>query len=398
MELQEKAGRDRGRVLFVAGFRPFFLAAALHAVLALPLWLLIFSGAVEPPLAIAPSLWHAHEMLFGYLAAVLAGFLLTAVPNWTGRLPISGPPLAGLFSLWLLGRAAQAPGLMLGPLSAVLDVLFLLVLSAVIGREIWAGRNLRNLPICLLVACFAAANIGFHLLARNGDAAGFLRAGVAVAALLIALVGGRVVPSFTRNWMAKRGEAKLPQPFGGFDKACLVVTAVALLAWVLQLEGRLVGLLLIAAGLLLLLRLLRWRGWRSLAEPLVLVLHLGYAWLPLGLLLLGLAALRPDAVPQSSGLHALTAGAVGLMTLAIMTRATLGHTGRPLTAGPATRAIYFLVLVGALLRVSAPWLPLDQMGLMIASGLLWSGGFLGFVLVYGPMLWGWRGSGVAKGP
>ena len=375
-----------GAVLLAEGFRPFFLAAALHAVCALPLWLLIFSGLLDPPLEVAPALWHAHEMLFGYLAAVLAGFLLTAVPNWTGRLPISGPRLAGLFLLWLLGRVAQAPGGALGLLSPLLDVLFLVVLAGVIWREIWAGRNLRNLPICLLVTAFAAANIGFHLLAREGDAAGVLRGGVAVAALLIALVGGRVVPSFTRNWMAKRGEAKLPQPFGGFDKLCLLVTGAGLLLWVLQPLGQPTGLLMLAAGLLQAVRLMRWRGWRSRAEPLVLILHLGFAWLPLGLCLLGLAALRPETVSQSSGLHALTAGAVGVMTLAIMTRATLGHTGRLLTAGPATRVIYALVLIGAVLRVAAPWLPLDQMTLVLVSGLLWSGGFLGFVLVYGPML------------
>ncbi len=390
--MQKSVRRYDGAVLFAEGFRPFFLAAGLHAVCTLPLWLLIFSGVLDPPLEVAPALWHAHEMLFGYLAAVLAGFLLTAVPNWTGRLPISGPRLAGLFLLWLLGRVAQAPWDALGILSPLLDVLFLVVLAAVIWREILAGRNLRNLPICLLVTAFAAANIGFHLLAMEGDPTGVLHGGVAVAVLLIALVGGRVVPSFTRNWMAKRGEAKLPQPFGGFDKACLLVTAAALLLWVLQPLGQAAGWLMLAAGLLQALRLLRWRGWRSVAEPLVLILHLGYAWLPLGLCLLGLAALRPESVALSSGLHALTAGAVGAMTLAIMTRATLGHTGRTLTAGPATQLIYALVLIGAALRVAAPWLPLDQMALLIASGALWSGAFLVFVLVYGPMLLRRRGS------
>ncbi len=390
--MQKSVRRYDGAVLFAEGFRPFFLAAGLHAVCTLPLWLLIFSGVLDPPLEVAPALWHAHEMLFGYLAAVLAGFLLTAVPNWTGRLPISGPRLAGLFLLWLLGRVAQAPWDALGILSPLLDVLFLVVLAAVIWREILAGRNLRNLPICLLVTAFAAANIGFHLLAMEGDPTGVLHGGVAVAVLLIALVGGRVVPSFTRNWMAKRGEAKLPQPFGGFDKACLLVTAAALLLWVLQPLGQAAGWLMLAAGLLQALRLLRWRGWRSVAEPLVLILHLGYAWVPLGLCLLGLAALRPESVALSSGLHALTAGAVGAMTLAIMTRATLGHTGRTLTAGPATQLIYALVLIGAALRVAAPWLPLDQMALLIASGALWSGAFLGFVLVYGPMLLRRRGS------
>ncbi|MDJ0969404.1 MAG: NnrS family protein, partial [Kiloniellales bacterium] len=169
-------------------------------------------------------------------------------------------------------------------------------------------------------------------------------------------------------------------------------TAAALLLWVLQPLGQAAGWLMLAAGLLQALRLLRWRGWRSVAEPLVLILHLGYAWLPLGLGLLGLAALRPESVALSSGLHALTAGAVGAMTLAIMTRATLGHTGRTLTAGPATQLIYALVLIGAALRVAAPWLPLDQMALLIASGALWSGAFLGFVLVYGPMLLRRRGS------
>lgn len=375
-----------GLPLFAVGFRPFFLGGAAYAALALPLWLLIYRGTPEPPLALPGALWHAHEMLFGYLAAVIAGFLLTAIPNWTGRLPISGGPLCLLFLLWLAGRLAMTLGAGLGPLAFLIDALFLVVFAGVIWREVMAGRNLRNLPVCLLVTCLAAANIGFHLLAQDSGATAFLHAAAAVAALLISLVGGRVVPSFTRNWLAKRNATKLPQPFGAFDGVALAATGAALLLWILPVQDLAAGVLLLAAGLLQALRLLRWQGWQSGAEPLVLVLHVAYAWLPLSLILLGLAALDPVRVPPGAGLHALTAGAVGLMTLAIMTRATLGHSGRALTANRATSLIYLLVLGGALWRVLAPWLPLDYALSIAASGALWSAGFLGFVLVYGPML------------
>ena len=381
-----------GLPLFAAGFRPFFLGGAAYAALALPLWLLIHAGLAEPPLALPGWLWHAHEMLFGYLAAVISGFLLTAIPNWTGRLPISGRPLCLLFLLWLAGRLAMALGAGLGPIAFLIDALFLLVFAGVVWREVLAGRNLRNLPVCLLITCLAAANVGFHLLAQEGDAAVFLRAASAVAALLIALVGGRVVPSFTRNWLAKRGAAKLPRPFGAFDGVALAVTGAALLFWILPVQDAAAGLLLLGAGLLQALRLLRWQGWQCGAEPLVLVLHVAYGWLPLSLILLGLAALDPGRFPPGAGLHALTTGAVGLMTLAIMTRATLGHSGRALTANRATSLIYLLILAGALWRVLAPWLPLDYALSLAASGALWSAGFLGFVLVYGPMLMSLRES------
>lgn len=375
-----------GLALFAVGFRPFFLGGAAYAALALPLWLLVRAGLPEPPLALSGWLWHAHEMLFGYLAAVIAGFLLTAIPNWTGRLPISGRPLCLLFLLWLAGRLVMTLGAGLGPFAALIDALFLVVFAGVIWREVLAGGNLRNLPVCLLVTCLAAANIGFHLLAQQVDAGVFLRAAAAVAALLITLVGGRVVPSFTRNWLAKRGASSLPQPFGAFDAVTLAVTGAALLFWVLPVHDLAAGILLLGAGLLQVLRLLRWQGWQSGPEPLVLVLHVAYAWLPLSLVLLGLAALDPRFVPPDAGLHALTAGAIGLMPLAIMTRATLGHSGRALTANRATSLIYLLVLAGALWRVLAPWLPLDYALSIATSGALWSAGFLGFVLVYGPML------------
>ena len=375
-----------GLPIFAVGFRPFFLGGAAYAALALPFWLLMHAGLSEPPLALPGWLWHAHEMLFGYLAAVIAGFLLTAIPNWTGRLPISGRPLCLLFLVWLAGRLAMTLGAGLGPLAALIDALFLVVFAGVIWREVLAGGNLRNLPVCLLVSFLAAANIGFHLLAHQVDTSVFLRAAAAVAALLISLVGGRVVPSFTRNWLAKRGASKLPQPFGTFDGVTLAVTGAALLFWILPLHDLAAGPMLLGAGLLQTLRLLRWQGWQIGAEPLVLVLHVAYAWLPISLILLGLAALDPQRVPPGAGLHALTAGAIGLMPLAIMTRATLGHSGRALTASRATSLIYLLVLAGALWRVLAHWLALDYGLSIAASGALWSAGFLGFVLVYGPIL------------
>ncbi|MHA1570837.1 MAG: NnrS family protein, partial [Alphaproteobacteria bacterium] len=331
--------------------------------------------------------WHVHEMLFGYGLAVIAGFLLTAIPNWTGRLPVAGFPLVALVVFWLAGRVAVAFSMPLGVAASVIDILFPVALSFVAFREVLAGRNWRNLPICILVAILALASI----LSQFGDA---LPGGAATAhrftiagiATLIGLVGGRVTPSFTRNWLVKQGHSRLPAAFGAFDKGAVALLGVAIFGWAAWPDATVVGWLLWGAGVLNLARVARWCGWATFAEPLVLVLHVGYSWLPIGMLLLGGAILVPGTFEASPAVHALTAGAVGTMTMAVMTRATLGHTGRLLTAGPATVAIFVLIVVGAILRVTLPWLPVDHMVGATTAGMLWSAGFLLFVAVYGPML------------
>ncbi|HET9618513.1 MAG TPA: NnrS family protein, partial [Pseudolabrys sp.] len=197
------------------------------------------------------------------------------------------------------------------------------------------------------------------------------------------LIGGRIVPSFTNNWLARNNPGRLPVPFSRYDGATVALSALALVAWIAMPAQAVTGGLLVAAGVLQSGRLARWAGERTFADRLVLVLHVGYAFVPLGFLLIGLAALT-DEVPASAGIHAWTAGAIGLMTLAVMTRATLGHTGQALHAGPATQAIYACVLIGALLRVCAA--VAGSLPLIEAGGALWIAGFAGYSVVYARLL------------
>lgn len=373
----------QGPALFSMGFRPFFLFAALWAAIAVPIWVATFSGWL--PAEHFNRDWHAHEMVFGYLSAVIAGFLLTAVPNWTGRLPVTGAPLMGLVTLWCAGRVAMlAPDFALAP---VFDASFLFVFALVIAREIIAGRNARNIPVLALLCVLATANLLSHLAPFDPDLALLgERIGIGVVSMLVALIGGRIVPSFTRNWMAKQRMAPEPVASSRFDAIAIGVAAIALSLWAAMPTHFATGLMLTLAGLLHLARLARWQGWRTHAEPLVLVLHVGYLWLCLGLLLSGLAILPLGVVPAASGLHALTAGAFGVMTLAVMTRASLGHTGQPLAAGPRISAIYWLVNLGALLRVVSPFFPDIYAPMLAASAFAWSGAFVWFVAVYTPLL------------
>jgi len=373
-----------GPTLLQEGFRPFFLGAALWSALALCLWLGMLAGHVALPTAFDALTWHAHEMIFGFAAAAVSGFLLTAIPNWTGRLPLQGRPLAVLVLTWLAGRVALAVSAWIGALpAAAIDVAFLLLLVLAVLREIAAGRNWRNLPMPAALTLLIAANVLMHLEAVGlADTAALgLRLGLGMLLMLIALVGGRIIPSFTRNWLAKRGAQDLPAAFGAIDKAALIAGAAGLAAWIAAIEPAVAGVLLIVAGFAAALRLARWQGHRTAAEPLLWVLHLGHGWLALGLCLLGLSQLWP-AVPVSAALHALTAGAVGTMILAVMTRATLGHTGRPLAAGPGTTAIFLLVTLAAVLRLAASFAASLYLPLLVASGLAWIAAFLLFAALY----------------
>ncbi|MCW3796546.1 NnrS family protein [Sphingomonas sp. BN140010] len=371
------------------GFRPFFFGGAAWALLALAWWLCSLAGVVTLLVAIDPLAWHRHEMLFGFVGAVVAGFLLTAIPNWTGRLPIAGAPLAALFGLWLAGRIALLfSGLLGQATAAAFDVAFPLVIAAVGAQEVIAAKN-RNLPVVAAVLLLAGANALDHAAMAGlvADPLAGVRLAIGVISVLIALVGGRIIPSFTRNWLVKRKvTVGLPTQPGRFDLAAITATAAALLLWTALPNARLTGLLLALAGALQLLRLLRWRGVRTVADPLVFMLHVAFAWLPAGLLLLGASILRTDVVPQSAAVHALTAGAMGSMILAVMTRASLGHTARELRADGATCLLYLLVTGGALARVAAPLLVHHYTGLMRTGALLWGAAFFLFLLRYAPVL------------
>ncbi|WP_374533458.1 NnrS family protein [Phenylobacterium sp.] len=380
----------RGLALFSGGFRPFFLFASLWGAVVAPIWVaaLHLNGGLVAGLD--GRAWHVHEMLFGFLCGVIAGFLLTAIPNWTGRLPVTGRGLAGLFGLWVAGRLASFAPPALAPLAAVVDASFLVVFALVVWREIIAGRNRRNLPVCLMVTLLAAANILYHVAPWLAGADQLAqRLALALAAGLLSLIGGRIVPSFTQNWLGARKIAPGPTPFGRYDAFVLALTVLALGAWIIAPFAAAAGWLLAGAGVAHTVRLLRWRGWKARGEPLVWILHIGYAWLALGLGLIGAGVLAPSQVPATLGVHALGAGAVGVMTLAVMTRATLGHTGRPREADRRTVWIYLAVLAAALTRLCAPLHDNSPVLLAVSAGL-WTLAFGGFALVYGPLLIGQR--------
>lgn len=376
------------------GFRPFFLAGAIWAIFVLVLWLMTLAGAITLPSAFDPLAWHRHEMLFGFVGAVVAGFLLTAIPNWTGRLPIAGSPLATLFALWLAGRLSVLFSADVGlALAALLDVGFFVVLAGLAGREVIAAGN-RNVPVVGIVGLFGIANGLDHLgMAGLIDPGLGWRAAITLIIVMISLIGGRIVPSFTRNWLAKSGfKHRLPGQPGRFDFAVIGATALAMAVWAVWPDEVVTGALLLGAALLQALRLSRWGGMRAVRDPLVFVLHVGYLWIPVGLALLG-GSLLDAAIPRSAAIHALTAGAMATMILAVMTRATLGHTGRELRADKATVFLYVLVTAGAVLRVTSPLGLIDYTAGMELSAILWGGAFLLFLASYGPMLFSARADG-----
>lgn len=370
------------------GFRPFFLGAGLWALAAILLWISVIEGLIALPRGVDPLAWHRHEMLFGFAGAAVAGFLLTAIPNWTGRLPIAGAPLAGLVGLWSAARLL----LLLAPpsalaLAAIADTALYVVLSGFAVREVRAAGN-RSLPIALLVLLLGAANATDYLGMAGlvEDPLLGIRAGLSILILMISIVGGRIIPSFTRNWLVKQGvKARLPEQPDRYDAATIAVSAASLILWLLLPHDRMTGAALATAALLQAGRLARWRGSATLADPLVLVLHLGYAWLALGLLLLGLSVLVPG-IPRTAAIHVVGVGAIATMILAVMTRASLGHTGRELRATAPVTAAYAFLGLATLVRMATAFAWVDYMTGLRLTALSWSAAFLLFLIVYGPIL------------
>jgi len=376
-----------GPALLSYGFRPFFLFGGCYAALTIIIWLPLFYGEFVLPTTFSPRDWHVHEMLYGYIPAVVTGFLLTSIPNWTGRLPLQGGPLLILVIAWAAGRVAVTLSAEVGwVVAALIDLTFLLLVVAATAREILAGRNWRNLKVLMPVTILGLGNAGFHVEAHLRGAADYsVRVGVAAVLVLIMVMGGRLIPSFTRNWLVRENPGRVPVPFGIFDVIAIGLSAGALALWIIAPEGWATAVGLFAAGALQAVRVARWAGERTLRDRLVLVLHVAYAFVPIGF---GLAALSAIglAVP-SAGLHAWMAGAAGMMTLAVMTRATLGHTGRELNASTATQFIYALVFTAAVARICAALEPRWSEPALYVAALAWVAAFLGFSFVYAPMLW-----------
>lgn len=357
-------------ILFSAAWRLFFPASALFAGLALPLWLFLYAGRIEA--MDDPLSWHMHEMLYGYLPAALAGFLLTAVPNWTRRPGLKGAPLAALFGLWLAGRAAMfwAPE-SIGPLVAIL---FLPALGAIVARDIIAANNRRNLVVVALIVLLSLAEITMHFI----DSDTGITAGFAVSFVLMVLIGGRITPAFSRNWLMARGErAALPAPFSPIDRAALALSGAMAISWAATGASALTGVLAALAALALAARLARWQALRVAREVLLLAQHAAYLWLVIGAALLALASLG-DLASISQVRHALGAGAVGTMTVIVMARAMLGHSGRAITGGLYDWLLFALLHAGAALRVLAGWGAASDV-MITAAGHMWALAMLMFV-------------------
>ncbi len=382
----------QGAAIWSLGLRPFFLGAAIWAVISVLIWLPLLYGAITLPSLFEPIAWHAHELIFGYLPAVMVGFLLTAIPNWTGRLPVVGRPLAGLFFVWVAGRVAVFSSAWIGALTAaVIDLSFLVLFAVLMAREIFASGKFKNLRLLVVVTVLVAANSLFHAQNAFGldiglsDGGGF-RMGLAAAVMLIMIIGGRVVPSFTRNWLARRKpQAQMPVTFDKFDAVAIAIGGAALVSWVVWPLEPGTGLMFVFAFALHIMRLSRWQGISARGEAIVYILHVGYLFVPTGFIVLSLSILFPSVISQSGALHAWTAGAIAIMTLAIMTRASLGHSGRAVLATRPIKFIYLMAFCAVIARLIAAFGVAAGIMLQV-SVICWVAAFLGFTVVYWPVL------------
>lgn len=371
-------------VLFSYAFRPFFLLIGSYAVLMILAWGLLLAGVLPYADALPASIRHGHEMLFGFAGGAIAGFLLTAIANWTGRPPVSGPWLMALCAAWLSARlAAFLPGNFGIALWAGASLLFWGGLLGLVSREVVAARNSRNYKVMPLLTAFLLTELYFFTSAQDGEQTG-LRIGLFLVLGMIFLVGGRIIPSFTQNWLrVNRAEigAQIPG-FDHLDLSAVIASALFAVGFVLWPNHGGTGLLGFAAAILQAARLARWRGWLVWRDPLLWVLHLGYAWIPLGFSLIAGGVLSQRIGLVDSGLHALTYGAIGTLILGVAARVALGHTGRPLQAFPRMTLAFGLITLGAILRVAAPTGGL----LVLASAVLWVCAYGLFVLQYAPIL------------
>lgn len=384
------AGAAGSHPLWGRGFRPFFLGVGVYGFVVVAAWTAIWQGTLPAPTWLSPTSWHGHEMLFGLVAAAIAGFLLTAAPVWTGRRALCGCPLMTLFGVWTLGRLAMlGAGRLPAAVVAAIDGAFLPLVAGVLVRTLWRTGQWRNYGIVALVGVLALANAAVHAQALGvtaGSAPRALRFTADLVVVLIVVIGGRITPGFTTNALIRDGVDARASSRPWLDR--LAVATVALLAGVDLMVPRSVpsGLLAAAAGTSVAARMGGWQTFRTWRDPLVWSLHAGMAWVAMGLLLVAAGDLG-RSVSATGGLHALTAGAMGAMILAVMTRVGLGHTGRPLVLPRGAVGCYLLVHAGAAARVLAALAPGPvQLPLLLIGGLLWAAAFGLFAILYGPIL------------
>ncbi len=382
--------------VFAYGFRPHFLLAGVAALCLVPLWAVSFAFGTPLGSAWPPTLWHGHEMLYGFVTSAIAGFLLTAVPSWTGQKGFAGFPLVVLASLWLAARALIASSaLWPGPFIAAVDLAFLPALAILLARPLLRNRN-RNFPLLLVLGLLWLTNLAFYVGLLRSDppfALHALHIGIDIVLVLVTVIGGRIIPAFTASALRPKGlqdAVRSSKILTGLAIAAMAMVAVGdTFAPDSPLAGALAGL----AASIQALRLLQWGTVRTLRQPIVWVLHLSYAWLPIGLALKAVALLSGAAF-AAFWLHALTIGALTSMILAVMTRASLGHTGRPLIVHPVITLAYLLLTAAAAVRVfGLAGLHLNYPTVILWTALLWTTAFALYVVVYAPILWNPRVDG-----
>lgn len=388
----EKYPASRWETLLSNGFRLLFLCVGAAGVILMGLWLAILKGYwYGASIAVPVTQWHAHEMLFGFVGAAIGGFLLAAVSKWTNRLPVSGMPLAILVFFWVLGRLAMLVSAELPyTIVAAADLFYGVLLAGLIGREILIGGHKRNYKIIVMLGLFCVFNVLFHLGHQYGAAYSdmALRGVIMQVSLMIALIGGRITPSFTRNYLVQQkpdSDKPLPTLFNRFDMFVSVLLVFAAVSWVVVPVNMLTGGLLCLAGIAQWARISRWQGIQILGEPLLWVLHLGFVWLGTGLILLGLSAL--GLINVSAGLHAIGIGAMAGMILGVASRAALGHTQRALVAGKMMTAVFVLISITALLRAAAALVGgVAYNHFILSAGVIWMIAFILFCIRYVPIL------------
>jgi len=382
LEPQSAVPEPGRQALFRLGFRPFYLLAAAWAALTVPLWIAQFAGVLPPPASYPGMLWHAHEMTFGFALAVIVGFLLTAGRVWTGLPTPTGARLAGLAGLWIVARIFNYVGPV--ALAMVFDAAFILASMLAIGVVLMKARNYRNLFVLAVLTAFLIANSLFHLAVAGRIDLSPLQATrffVFVIVVLTCVIGGRVIPTFTAN--ALRGVRQWRNP--RLDQAALAATVLALLLALLPVAAALTALACFVAAALQFVRLAGWNPWATRGTPILWILHVSYAWIPIGLVLVALAGL--GIVPESAGVHALTIGAIGGLIIGMITRTALGHTARPLKAGRIETSAYVLVQLAVLLRLTPLLLPaLPYLPWTTAAAAAWSLAFTVYLVKYVPML------------
>jgi uncharacterized protein involved in response to NO len=373
--------RTRGSPDFLRdSFRPFYFGGAIFAALAVPAWLgMWYHGYFTPTLP--PLYWHAHEMVFGFAAAIIVGFLFTAARNWTGLPLPAGLPLASLFSLWILGRVGMF--FAYGPATAVIDSLLLLLVAVVLARKFIRARSMCSMPLVFVLLSLGLANVAFHASMHNLleiPPVMAIEFGLMLVVLIEMIIGGRVVPGFTANAIPGVRQFRSVR----LHRASFALAALAIISDALRLPPMSTGTLALLAGVAVAAQAIGWNPLATRSRPLLWVLHVSYAWIPVGLVLLGLASF--GLVPRSAAIHAFAVGSIGGLIMGMITRTALGHSGRPVQAGRWETAAYVLVHAAAISRVTAALVPAVYLAGMSAAGLAWTAAFAIYAIAYAPVL------------